>query len=83
MSQTTLAASEGQAQDFQALVQEMRRRLMLSSEQFAYRVQEAPTLVHSWQYSKIKPTKRAQAQLKKVLVEMGELGSDLIQDYRL
>jgi DNA-binding transcriptional regulator YiaG len=83
MSQTTLTTADGQAQNFPALVQEMRRRLMLSSEQFAYRLQETPTLIHRWQYSNRKPTKKAQAQLKKVLVEMGELGSDLIQTYRL
>ena len=56
---------------------------MLSPEQFAHRLHESPTLVHSWQYSKRKPTQKGQAQLKKILVEMGTLGSDLIRDYRL
>ena len=56
---------------------------MLSTEQFAYRLHETPTLVHSWQYAKRRPSKKAQAQLKKVLIEMGEMGRDLIQDYRL
>ena len=83
MGQATLTAAEDQAQNFPALVQEMRRRLMLSTEQFAYRLHETPTLVHDWQYSNRKPTKKAQVQLKKVLVEMGELGCDLIRDYRL
>ena len=83
MGQTTLTTAEDQTQNFPALVQEMRRRLMLSTEQFAYRLHETPTLVHSWQYAKRRPTKKAQAQLKKVLLEMGEMGRDLIQDYRL
>jgi DNA-binding transcriptional regulator YiaG len=83
MGQTTSSASEGQSQDFQALVREMRKRLMLSSEQFADRLYESPLLIYSWQYFKRKPSKKAQAQLKKVLVEMGELGSDLIQTYCL
>ena len=83
VSQTTSTTAEEHTQNFPALVQEMRRRLMLSTEQFAYRIHETPTLVHSWQYAKRRHSKKAQAQLKKVLLEMGEIGRDLIQDYRL
>lgn len=81
MSQTPNPALNAHVQDIRALVREMRQRLMLTTEQFAKRLKENPTAVSQWQYSANPPTMKTRTQLKKVLIEMGDLGKDLIEKY--
>jgi ribosome-binding protein aMBF1 (putative translation factor) len=83
MSQTPMPAPEVHVQDIQALVREMRQRLMLTTEQFAKRLKEHPTVVDRWQYSANPPTTKTLGLLKKVLIEMGDVGSDLLTEYNL
>lgn len=81
MRQTPNPAPNAHVQDFRALVREMRQRLMLTTEQFAKRLKETPTTVSQWQYSANPTTIKTRAQLKKVLLEMGDLGKDLLEEY--
>jgi ribosome-binding protein aMBF1 (putative translation factor) len=83
MIPTPTAAPEVPVQDIRALVQEMRKRLMLTTEQFAKRLKEHPTVVNRWQYSAHPPTTKTLGLLKKVLIEMGDVGSDLLTQYNL
>jgi DNA-binding transcriptional regulator YiaG len=77
------ATPEVPVQDIRALVREMRKRLMLTTEQFAKRLKAHPTVVDRWQYSANPPTAKTLELLKKVLVEMGDVGSDLLTKYNL
>ncbi|MGB8703226.1 MAG: hypothetical protein WCD18_27730 [Thermosynechococcaceae cyanobacterium] len=78
-----MPASPIPKQDIRPLVQEMRRRLIYTTEQFAKRLCEKPEVVNQWQYLPKKPTKKTLEQLKKILLEMGDLGKDLLEEYHL
>ena len=63
------------------LVREMRKRLRLTQEEFAARLGVTYISINRWENAKTRPSKMAKMLLKTLLLEMGERGSDLLEQY--
>ena len=63
------------------LVREMRKRLRLTQEEFAAHLGVTYISINRWENAKTRPSKMAKRLLKTLLVEMGDRGSDLLEQY--
>lgn len=63
------------------LVYETRKRLKLTQKAFAERLGVTFISVNRWENSKSHPSKMALKLLKGLLLEMGDRGSDLLEQY--
>ncbi len=63
------------------LVREIRSRLRLTQEQLAHRLGVTFMSINRWENAKSKPSKMALILLKGLLLEMGDRGSDLLEQY--
>lgn len=70
-----------QTQAPELLVREMRKRLGLTQEEFAARLGVTFISINRWENAKTHPSKMAMKLLKGMLVEMGDRGSDLLEQY--
>jgi putative transcriptional regulator len=70
-----------QTQAPEVLVREMRKRLKLTQEEFAARLGVTFISINRWENAKTHPSKMAMKLLKGMLVEMGDRGSDLLEQY--
>jgi putative transcriptional regulator len=78
-----IADSVEQTQAPEMLVREMRKRLKLTQEEFAARLGVTFISINRWENAKTHPSKMAMKLLKGMLVEMGDRGSDLLEQYFL
>jgi putative transcriptional regulator len=70
-----------QIQSPEWLVREMRKRLKLTQEEFAARLGVTFLSINRWENAKTHPSKMAMKLLKGLLLEMGDRGSDLLEQY--
>jgi putative transcriptional regulator len=63
------------------LVYETRKRLKLTQKAFAERLGVTFISVNRWENAKSHPSKMALKLLKGLLLEMGDRGSDLLEQY--
>lgn len=70
-----------QIQAPERLVYETRKRLKLTQKAFAERLGVTFISVNRWENSKSHPSQMALKLLKGLLLEMGDRGSDLLEQY--
>jgi putative transcriptional regulator len=70
-----------QTQSSKNLVYQTRKRLKLTQKQFAERLGVTFVSINRWENNKSNPSKMAKKLLKGVLIEMGDRGSDLLEQY--
>jgi putative transcriptional regulator len=70
-----------QTQSPKILVYEMHKRLRLTQKDFAARLGVTFISINHWENAKSQPSKMAMKLLKGLLLEMGDRGSDLLNQY--
>jgi len=70
-----------QTQSSKNLVYQTRKRLKLTQKQFAERLGVTFVSINRWENDKSNPSKMAKKLLMGVLIEMGDRGSDLLDQY--
>ena len=63
------------------LVRELRQRLDLTQEKFAAKLGVTFPTINRWENGRAKPSPLAMRQIEDLLREMGDEGSDLLDEY--